>query len=27
VMRYSGPRILFYRPFSFIKHWLRERFF
>ena len=27
VMRYSGPWILFYRPFLFIKHWLRERFF
>ena len=27
VMRYSGPRILLYRPFSFIKHWFRERFF
>lgn len=24
VMRYSGPRIWFYQPFYFLKHWFRE---
>lgn len=27
VMRYSGPRMIFYRPFVFIKHWFREQDF